>query len=411
MGKLNTPPVSPREPEMEDSDEEAQIIEEDEDFENNEEFEEIEILNEEEEAMGGDDECDEGEEIIDNSTFTFSQHNGSVFCCSLNPKDNQLVVSGGEDDKAFVWNITDGKVLFECSNHRDSVTYTLFSHDGVYLATADMSGFIQVWKVATKSMVWSFEIGDLNWMEWHPESPILFAGAVEGETWMWKIPSGDCKTIAGYGIQNECGKILPDGRRLAVGFVDGSAKVFDLKTLNITQQMSGHLAHTAAITSINCSHDNNLIVTGSLDATAKLFNAQTGKVLTTLSCENSNSEESNSVEAVSFCPDRTLSVVATGTLNGKISFWDIPSQIERQSYQQSCGVVKMVWHPLKAYLLFSAGLDGTIRLIDSRNGALVREFTGHTANVLDITVSNDGKWLVSSSDDQTCKVYASLVDT
>ena len=51
-----------------------------------------------------------------------------------------------------------------------------------------------------------------KWLEWHQESHILFAGAVEGETWMWKIPSGDCKTVAGFGIQNECGKILPDGK-------------------------------------------------------------------------------------------------------------------------------------------------------------------------------------------------------
>ena len=93
------------------------------------------------------------------------------------------------------------------------------------------------------------------------------------------------------------------------------------------------------------------------------------------------------METVSFCPDTTLSVVATGTLNGKISFWDIPSQIERQTYEQNAGVVKMLWHPQKPYLLFSAGLDGIIRLIDSRNGTLVHEYTGHTANILDIALS------------------------
>lgn len=71
-------------------------------------------------------------------------------------------MSGGEDDKAYVWNISDGEVAFECANHQDSVTSALFSHDGCYLATADMGGFIQVWKVATKSVVWSFETGDLN---------------------------------------------------------------------------------------------------------------------------------------------------------------------------------------------------------------------------------------------------------
>jgi len=410
MGKLNTPPVSPGEPEMEDCEEVSQF-EDNEDFEDGD-LEEVEILNDE---MVADDEEDneneDDEDVVDTSLLTFQEHTGSVFCCALDPKGNSLAVSGGEDDKAFVWNISDGKVLFECSDHHDSVTNALFSHDGIFLATADMSGFIQVWKVATKSAVWNFEVGDLNWMEWHQESHILFAGAVEGETWMWKIPSGDCKTIAGFGIQNECGKLLPDGRRLAVGYVDGTVKVFDLKTLNVTQQMSKASVHTSAVSCLSCSRDNSLVVTGSLDSTAKLFNTQTGKVLATLCCENSSSEEGNSVEAVSFCPDTTLSVVATGTLNGKISFWDIPSQIERQTYEQSAGVVKMLWHPQKPYLLFSAGLDGTIRLIDSRNGTLVRDYTGHKANILDIALSNDGKFIISSSDDQTCKIFETKVDS
>ena len=73
-----------------------------------------------------------------------------------------MVVSGGEDDKAYVWSIADGQVVLECENHTDSVTSALFSYDGSYLATADMGGFIQVWKMANKSVVWSFDTGDLT---------------------------------------------------------------------------------------------------------------------------------------------------------------------------------------------------------------------------------------------------------
>lgn len=40
---------------------------------------------------------------------------GSVFCVSLDPVTNSLAVSGGEDDRAFVWSVTDGDVLFECT--------------------------------------------------------------------------------------------------------------------------------------------------------------------------------------------------------------------------------------------------------------------------------------------------------
>lgn len=98
-------------------------------------------------------------------------------------------------------------------------------------------------------------------------------------------------------------------------------------------------------------------------------------------------EEESSVEAVSFCPDSTMSLVVTGTLSGKISFWDIPSQIERQSFQQPAGVVKLAWHPKHPHLLFSAGLDGVTRLIDARSGSLVRQYSGHKANILDISIS------------------------
>lgn len=82
-----------------------------------------------------------------------------------------------------------------------------------------------------------------------------------------------------------------------------------------------------------------------------------------------------------------MSLLVTGTLSGKISFWDIPSQVERQSFSQSAGVVKLVWHPKHSHLLFSAGLDGIVRCIDARSGTLVREYTGHTANILDLAVS------------------------
>ena len=48
------------------------------------------------------------------------------------------------------------------SGHKDSVTQVAWSHDGTMLATGDMAGLIQVWSVATKEMIWSSEISDLE---------------------------------------------------------------------------------------------------------------------------------------------------------------------------------------------------------------------------------------------------------
>ena len=37
-----------------------------------------------------------------------------MFSVSIDPVNNSLAVSGGEDDKAYVWQIQDGHTLLEC---------------------------------------------------------------------------------------------------------------------------------------------------------------------------------------------------------------------------------------------------------------------------------------------------------
>ena len=47
--------------------------------------------------------------------MTYLVFSDSVFCCDLNPKEGSqaLVVTGGEDDRAFVWDYTNGEILLK----------------------------------------------------------------------------------------------------------------------------------------------------------------------------------------------------------------------------------------------------------------------------------------------------------
>ena len=53
-------------------------------------------------------------------------------------------------------------VFAAASGHKDSVTCTGFSHDGKYVATADMGGLVQVWLTSSGEKVWSFETADIE---------------------------------------------------------------------------------------------------------------------------------------------------------------------------------------------------------------------------------------------------------
>ena len=62
----------------------------------------------------------------------------------------------------FCYSVT---YLVSILGHKDSVTCTGFSYDRKYVATADMSGIVQVWKVATGECIWTYECTDLEvWM-------------------------------------------------------------------------------------------------------------------------------------------------------------------------------------------------------------------------------------------------------
>merc|ERR1712055_681101 len=90
----------------------------------------------------------------DNSRLVFDKHNGSVFCCNLSSSSG-LVVTGGEDDRALIWRLEDGKVEEEVAGWGDSVTAATWSKDGNFLALADMSGSLRVLRCPGYEKVWT----------------------------------------------------------------------------------------------------------------------------------------------------------------------------------------------------------------------------------------------------------------
>lgn len=381
--KQETPPSSPfiernAEDSNEESDEDDELIYigdadevlnawergEDPDSDNEVEGSNVELENIEEENVP----------IRDDAKLTFTVHTGPVFCGSLHPTEN-LAVTGGEDDKAYVWSTETGNVLFVTSNHKDTVIAAEFSADGNFLATSDMAGFVQVHRVNQDyKVVFEFEAGDMSWMLWHPAANVLFAGADSGETYVWRIPSGDCKVLQGNGQKAEMGAIGTDGKTLVVGYSDGAVKLWDIKTSSVLQDITSEspFGHTGAVTSIAVDPDNGRFLTGSEDGKILLAN-NTGPLCNMF-------PNADSVEALAFCPEKELKIVACGTLAGKVSLWDVNKQTVRMECKNNepTGITKILWTP--NHTLLCATLDGSIRAFDGRSGE--RKVTRSKANVI-----------------------------
>ena len=132
--------------------------------------------------------------------------------------------------------------MFECNGHNDSVIGVAFNSNNSYVATADMNGLIQVWNM-TGDKLFNFEVDEINWICWHPiVADVLMTGTVGGDAWMWKLNSSlttECKTFQSFGKSNSAAKCLNDGKRISMGYEDGSIRLWDLKTTSIIHSING----------------------------------------------------------------------------------------------------------------------------------------------------------------------------
>ena len=138
-----------------------------------------------------DDETGERELAIDMARATFKGHSPeSVYCIAVHPKRSGIVLTGGGDDKAYIWmynttaavpSTTEPSILFELNGHTDSVTSVGFNFDGTLALTGAYDGTVRVWNVETGQLHILLEgPEDIEWAEWHSKGNAIIAGSKDG---------------------------------------------------------------------------------------------------------------------------------------------------------------------------------------------------------------------------------------
>lgn len=306
--KYNTPPTSPYHTIEDDDDDGDELIYVGDADEVLNQWEQEIDSDEPDDEVGDDPEQIQNEMSVeqDDAHITFTKHNRPVFCGSLHPTLD-LAVTGGEDDKAYVWSIETGEVVYEVDGHKDSIVCAQFSSDGNFLATGDLAGDIQVFKVSNNySKVWEFSMGDMSWMHWHISANVLLAGGETGEVYVWRIPSGDCKVLQGNGHKSEVGELTNDGKKLIVGYGDGTIKLWDIKASSVIQEIvaNSSLGHSSSVNCIVADPDNGIFLSG--DEDGKIVIAGVSGALGNLM------PNAGSVESLAFCPESDIKLAACG---------------------------------------------------------------------------------------------------
>ena len=164
-------------------------------------------------------------------------------------------------------------------------------------------------------------------------------------------------------------------------------------------------AHTHWINDILLAQNNSALVSASSDITVKVWrpDAYDNQTPTTIGLH------SDYVKCLA-SPGPHSDWVASGGLDHKIRLWDLNGGGEKlgidvgENEANAKGSVYAL--SVRGPIMASGGPESIVRLWDPKSGKRVTNFVGHTDNIRDILINEDGDTVMTASSDQSIKVWS-----
>ena len=264
-----------------------------------------------------------------------------------------------------------------------------FSADGKLIAMSS-GHFVIVKDSSTGTEVSLLEFGGyVNSVAFSPDGRWLAAGSSDKTARVMEVSTGKEVSSLEFGSIVNSVAFSPDGRWLAAGSSDKTARVMETSTgKEISSLEFGH-----SVNSVAFSPDGRWLATGSVDKTAHVMEALTGKEVSSL-------DFGGEVRSVVFSPDGRW--LAAGS-DGKTARVIEASTGKKLSSLHFGGTVESVAFSPDGRWLAAGSSDKTARVMEASTGKEVSslEFGGVVKSV---AFSPDGRWLAAGSTDGTVRV-------
>jgi WD40 repeat protein len=288
---------------------------------------------------------------------TLKHHHQPITALAASP-DGQTVLSiAAGDDRFYLWDLTTGAIVQTFPNPDGTISQGIFSPDGDYFYTNAPHHRINVWSVATGTIV-------------APQVSQQFIGHTDRVT-----------------------QLAIHDQTLISGSADGTIGLWDIASGQLHRSLT---AHRRPITAIALSPDGQTLISAARDQTIRTWHAPTGRLQQIYQLDTI-------VHSLAVHP--TQPIVWSGDRQARLSSWNyqtgthldtLTSWSDRATHQirpspnghilyQTCGSSINLWHPA--------------------TGWPIAQLIGHRAPTTAIAVTPNGQTLVSGSDDRTIKIW------
>ncbi|MBL7814828.1 MAG: caspase family protein [Saprospiraceae bacterium] len=394
--------------------------------------------------------------IWDAQTGRFLQecegHGSSISSLAFNA-DGSKILTGSYDNTAKLWDTRSGKILREFNGHTGFVNSVALSADGTKAFTASSDSTVKVWDIDTDRKLADIQQDSLiNSLALNANGTLALTSGFNNSACLWDVLTGKkLQTFSGHTNEITVLALSADGKRALTGSRDNTAKLWDTETgkllynfvegtddaddvlsvaLNATgtkvliatskptvklrdattgQVLREFVGHQAEISFIALSNDEKILLTNSNDATGKIWDAQTGKLLHTV---NPNELSENSINDVALSSDGKRFAIAQ--MDRVIRLYDTQTGKLLHKYMLKENIRDIALSDNGSRLLVCMGGDydisknsEVVQLLDGETGKLLREFSANRSSMWGATISADGKRLIANVENKFARLWGS----
>ncbi|KAJ3069146.1 hypothetical protein HDU98_007769 [Podochytrium sp. JEL0797] len=342
-----------------------------------------------------------------------------------------MMATGGADGSAFVWDLAKGVLVVrvaagEGDAHVEGVHTVEFLKGQPVLVTASGDNSIKEWIFDNENehpRLWKSRSGHRE-----PPNRIRFVGP-------------DPTTIISSGSDGSLRKYstIQDQRNLEFSRKNAESKKFKAATLDgrpnpiinfdvcesgindwddiLTVEANSHLVKSwklkrgaigknqfavsdkSAATIAAVSPCGNFGLVGSVKGGIDMFNMQSGQSRGTFLVDKGHSKA-----IVGLAVDSLSEKLISASLDCTLKIWNMKKRKLIQSIDFPVPISAMVFHK-ESNIAAVACDDLCVRIVDIEVGKIVREFWGHRNRILDLSLSPDSRWLLTSGLEGTIKLW------
>ncbi len=324
-------------------------------------------------------------------------HAAGVGAAAFSP-DGHLVVTGGADHTACLWDTDTGSELRRFYGHTDNINSAAFSPDGHFILTGSLDETARLWEVVTGKEVRRFtvnpDLDSISDVAFSPDGRYILTGG--NDAILWDAATGDSvRRFQAARVRSVA--FSPDGRFILTGSADKTVRLWATVTGQEVRRFAAHAKTQQRVTvpTAAFSPDGRFVLTGGEAAT--LWDAAAGQELRRFA------EDSFYVDSVAFSPDGRF--VLTGEEAGTplapliVRVWNAATGQEVRRFEWSAILQRAPLAPSfspNARFVLSGGGETAV-LWDAATGQEHRRFTGYVSAVTAVTFSPDDRFVLVGS--------------